>query len=50
VIQIGWKDGRIWIFKAAHGPASETAQRSVVVDGKTFEWKGNFSLEKEGVR
>jgi hypothetical protein len=47
VVTIDWKDGTAWTFMVAHGPASDTARRTVTAEGKTFEWTGNFSLKKQ---
>lgn len=47
VVVIDWKDGRRWTFMAAHGAASGTAGCRVAGDGRTFDWKGNYSLERK---
>jgi oligo-alginate lyase len=47
IVQISGSSSLNWIMMIANGVASETQQHSMIVDGTTYQWIGNASLQKQ---
>ena len=46
VIDISGKNGLIWTAMVNNGKSSESAKHNLMIDGKSYQWQGNFKLIK----
>jgi hypothetical protein len=47
IVEITGTGSLHWIFAVTNGEASNEAQHSVSVSGRTYSWKGNYKLWKD---
>ena len=45
VIEVTGANGLKWSIMTTNGPASDTAKHHFVINGKNYDWTGNFAVE-----